>query len=181
MKVQLVRAVSLLLIGLLFLFSGDSALNFLIVMVGALFAVPSIVAIADYIRYRHERSIFPFAALGSLLLGMWLAFSPSFFVGVFMYVLGGVLVAIGIYQFINLIVSSRTIPVSWVLYLFPVVVLLLGFFVLFNPFMAASIPFIMIGIGCVVSSINDMISLYRYRKTSQYKTDITIEDAEIVK
>ena len=182
MNTQIIRCISVLLIGVLFLTLGDSALSLLITLVGVLFMVPGIVSLTTYILHQNQQSIFPFAGLGSLLLGLWLVVSPAFFVSIFMYVLGGVLTAFGVYQLVMLIISSRLLPVSWPLYLFPTVVLLLGLFVIFNPFEAAALPFIIIGIGCIVSAFNELIAIYRGTKNK--KTDsrsITVEDAEIVK
>ena len=182
MNTQIIRCISTLLTGVLFLVLGDSALSLLVTLVGVLFMVPGIVSLTTYFRRRNQRLIFPFAGLGSLLLGLWLVAVPSFFVGIFMYILGGVLTALGMYQLVMLIISARLLPVSWPLYLSPTLVLLLGLFVIFNPFEAAALPFIIIGIGCIVSAFNELIAIYRGTKNK--KTDsrsITIEDAEIVK
>ncbi len=182
MNTQIVRCISVLLTGVLFLILGDSALSLLITIVGILFMIPGIVSMVAYFLHRNQHPIFPFAALGSFMLGLWLAVSPGFFVSIFMYVLGGVLTALGVYQLAVLLTTSRLLPVSWPLYLFPTLVLLLGLFVIFNPFEAAALPFIIIGIGCIVSAFNDLVAIYRSSKSKKIKTtDINIEDAEIVK
>lgn len=182
MNVQIVRCISVLLTGVLFLTLGDSALSLLITFVGILFMVPGIVSLVTYFLHRSQHPIFPFAAMGSFLLGLWLAVSPAFFVSIFMYVLGGILTALGVYQLATLFTSARLLPVAWPLYLFPTLVLLLGLFVLFNPFEAAALPFIIIGIGCIVSAFNDLVAIYRATQTKKKRaTEIAIEDAEIVK
>lgn len=182
MNTPIVRCISVLLTGVLFLILGDSALSLLITVVGVLFMVPGVVSILAYFSHRTPHTIFPFASLGSFLLGLWLAVSPTFFVSIFMYVIGGVLTALGVYQLATLLISSRLLPVAWPLYLSPIAVLLLGLFVLFNPFEAASLPFILIGIGCIISAGNDLIAIYRNSQSKKKSpTDITIEDAEIVK
>lgn len=161
MNIQIVRSASMLLIGVAFLSLGGKALSLLVVIVGVLLMIPGLWSLVSYVRQREQRPMFPLAALGSFILGLWMAVSPVFFVGFFMYVLGGVLVALGVYQLATLIVSSRLLLVTWPLYVMPVLVLLLGAFVLFNPFEAASIPFIFIGIGCVLSAVNDLIAAVR--------------------
>lgn len=180
MKVQIVRCVSVLLMGILFLVLGDSALSILIVAVGVLFMVPGLTSLFTYYHHRHERPMFPFAALGSFLLGFWLAVSPDFFVGIFMYVLGGVLIALGVYQFAFLAMSARELPAAWVLYLFPSLVLLLGVFVIFNPFAAAALPFILIGVGCIVSALNDLIAICRGHKCRRKQDGNVIENVTII-
>lgn len=181
MNVQIVRSISVLLIGVLFIVLGDSALNMLIIAVGALLMIPGCYSLVSYLRRLEQRPMFPLAALGSFLLGLWLVISPSFFVEIFMYVIGGILVALGVYQLATLASSSRALPVAWPLYVFPVLVLVLGMFVLFNPFEAAALPFILIGIGCVISAINDIVAVWRtakQRKGTVHPIEIT--DAEVV-
>ena len=107
--------------------------------------------------------------------------SPAFFVGFFMYIVGGVLVALGIYQLAGLSVTSRALSVAWPLYVLPVIVLLVGLFVIFNPFEAAALPIILIGVGCIISSVNDIIAALRsakLQKKSKQKNEYA--DAEIV-
>jgi uncharacterized membrane protein HdeD (DUF308 family) len=181
MNIQVVRSISVLLIGLLFLILGDSALSILVMAVGALLMIPGMVSLISYIRHIEQRRMFPLAAFGSFVLGLWMVIAPAFFIGFFMYVLGGVLVALGIYQLATLSVSSRLLPVSWPLYVLPVFVLLLGLFVLFNPFQAAALPFILIGVGCIISAINDFIAALRSMKQQKENRKLTeIEDAEII-
>ena len=181
MNIQIVRSVRVLLIGVLFLVLGDSALSILVMAVGALLMIPGMVSLISYLRHMEQHRMFPLAAFGSFVLGLWMMISPAFFVGFFMYVLGGVLVALGIYQLASLSVSSRILPVSWPLYVLPILVLLLGLFVLFNPFEAAALPFILIGIGCIISAINDIIAAWRTAKQRKSeKHAIEIVDAEVV-
>lgn len=181
MNVQIVRSISILLIGVLFLVLGDSALSVLVMAVGALLMIPGVFALISYIRHMEQRRMFPLAALGSFVLGLWMVVSPEVFVGFFMYVVGGVLVALGIYQLAGLSMSSRVLPVAWPLYVLPVLVLLLGLFVLFNPFEAAAIPFILIGVGCIISAVNDTVAALRTAKQRRHsRQPIEIEDAEVV-
>lgn len=181
MNVQLVRSISILLIGVLLVTLGYQAINILIIAVGILFMIPGFYSLFTYFRHRHSHPMFPFAALGSFLLGFWLVLSPSFFVGIFMYVLGAVLVVLGIHQLATLSTSRHIVPVPGGLYVFPIAVLLMGLFIFFNPFEAASLPFIVIGIGCLVSSLSDIIQLIRMGKhRSTDLRNIEIEDAEVV-
>lgn len=181
MNIQIVRSISVLLIGVLFLVLGDSALSLLVIIVGVLLMIPGVWALVSYVRHIEQRPMFPLAALGSFILGLWLAVSPDFFVSFFMYILGGILIALGMYQLAALSVSSRILPVAWPLYVLPVLVLLLGLFVVFNPFEAAALPFILIGVGCVISAVNDLVAAIRASKQRKgERRDIEIEDAEIV-
>lgn len=179
MGVQLVRSLSVLLIGILFLAFGDSSLSMLVVAVGVLLMIPGVFSLVAYLRHLEQRPMFPLAALGSFVLGLWMVVAPMFFVSFFMYVVGGVLVALGVCQLAGLSVSNRMLPVAWPLYLLPVVVLLLGIFVLFNPFEAVALPFILLGVGCVVSAVNDLVAAIRMARYSRkIKQSFNVGDAE---
>lgn len=179
MNVQIIRSLCVLLIGFLFLALGDSALSLLVVAVGVLLMIPGVFALVSYLRHLEQRPMFPLAALGSFVLGLWMVMSPAFFVSFFMYVVGGVLVALGLYQLAGLSVTSRTLSVAWPLYILPVIVLLLGLFVIFNPFEAAALPFILIGIGCIVSSVDDIIAAIRtYKVRKHTNQSVEIEETE---
>ena len=180
MNANIIRCISTLLIGVLFLVLGDSALSLLITIVGILFMIPGIASLVAYYLNRYQHPMFPFAALGSFLLGLWLTVFPTFFVNIFMYLLGGVLITLGIYQLVMLINSSRLFPAAKSLYLFPTLVLLLGLFVIFNPFEAAALPFIVVGVGCIISACNDLISMYRSARSKKASADSS-PDGEIVK
>jgi uncharacterized membrane protein HdeD (DUF308 family) len=181
MNVQIIRSLCVLLIGFLFLALGDSALSLLVVVVGVLLMIPGVFALVSYLRHLEQRPMFPLAALGSFVLGLWMVMSPAFFVSFFMYVVGGVLVALGVYQLAGLSVTSRALSVAWPLYILPVIVLLLGLFVIFNPFEAAAFPIVLIGVGCIFSSINDLIAALRsakLQKKSKQSNEFT--EAEIM-
>ena len=181
MNVQIVRSLCVLLIGFLFLALGDSALSMLVVAVGILLMIPGVFSLVSYLRHLEQRPMFPLAALGSFVLGLWMVMSPAFFVGFFMYIVGGVLVALGIYQLAGLSVTSRALSVAWPLYVLPVIVLLVGLFVIFNPFEAAALPIILIGVGCIISSVNDIIAALRSAKLQKKnKQKNEYADAEIV-
>ena len=91
------------------------------------------------------------------------------------------LTALGVYQLVMLIISARLLPVSWPFYLSPTLVLLLGLFVIFNPFEAAALPFIVIGVGCIVSAFNELVAIYRSTKKKNNSKSVTIEDAQTIK
>ena len=116
---------------------------------------------------------FPIAGLGSLLFGLWLMIMPAFFVGILMYVLGAVLVLAGISQIVNLSAAR-----SWTVVpggFFVVLVLIAGVVVLFNPFTAATVPFIILGVSSIVYGLSDLVNIIRFRQKKDIQTPI-IED-----
>ena len=101
--------------------------------------------------------------------------SPAFFVGILMYVLGAVLVFAGISQVVNLLGARSYAVVSQGFYVTPILILLAGLLVLINPFAAATIPFIILGVSSTAYGISELINLYKFRKKSE-KGQIVVED-----
>jgi len=113
-----------------------------------------------------------------LLFGLWLMVSPAFFVGILMYVLGAVLVFAGISQIVGLMGARSHAEVAFGFYVMPVLILLAGIVVLVNPFAAASVPFIILGVSSAVYGITELINIYKFRKKEEKApvNEVMIED-----
>jgi uncharacterized membrane protein HdeD (DUF308 family) len=174
----LLRAISAVLIGCALVAWPEAAIVYLVITIGVLFLVPGVVALFTYFTRRNQvEAVFPIAGLGSLLFGVWLIVMPAFFVGILMYVLGVVLLMAGISQLVSLTSARQWAEVPWGLYVLPVLVLVAGLVVLANPFEAATIPFILLGVSSVVYGLTDLWRLWKYRRPKQ---DADIQDAVIL-
>ena len=100
---------------------------------------------------------------------------PEFFVNILMYLLGALLVLGGLSQLINFIFVRQAVKVPLLFYLVSVLILASGVVILFNPFQAATVPFIVLGVTAIVYAVNDLIRLLFYhRKRNKNITDVTI-------
>ena len=61
-------------------------------------------------------------------------------------------------------------PVPLGVYIVPTLVLIAGIVVLMNPFQAATVPFIVLGVSSMVYALSDLFRLIRYRR--KYAQDI---------
>jgi uncharacterized membrane protein HdeD (DUF308 family) len=63
-------------------------------------------------------------------------------------------------------------------YIMPVLILFAGLVVLLNPFAAAAIPFIILGVSSIIYGITDIINLLRFRKKDDKKeeNEVVIEE-----
>ena len=179
MNYSIMRCVSAIVIGLLLMVWPETAIVYLVIAIGAMFFLPSLFTIVGYfMKGRQVGMYFPIVSLGSLLFGLWLMVSPAFFVGILMYVLGAVLVFAGISQIAGLLGARSQAPVTCGYYVMPVLILLAGLVVLVNPFAAATIPFIILGISSTVYGITELIHIYKFRRKEEklVKHEIVIED-----
>lgn len=176
MNYSIMRCVSAIVIGVLLMVWPETAIIYLVIAIGAMFFLPSLFTLIGYfMKGRQLGMYFPIVSLGSLLFGLWLMISPAFFVGILMYVLGVLLVFAGISQIGGLlgVRSHATVPFGY--YVMPVFILLAGLVVLVNPFAAASIPFIILGISSTTYGLSELINIYKFRRNEE-KHEIVIED-----
>ncbi len=164
-----VSSISALIIGIMLVVWPDVAVSYLVITIGVLFLLPGLLGIFSYALYARKQdqpsgNTFPIAALGSALFGLWLIIMPAFFVGILMYVLGVLLVMAGLNQLVNFAAVRSYVKVPLGVYLIPSLVLIAGLVVLFNPFEAATVPFILLGVSAIVYGFTDLIRLLRFRK-----------------
>lgn len=175
----ILRCVCAVIIGVLLIAWPEAAIVYLVIAIGAMFFIPSLFSLAGYfMKGRQMGMYFPVMGLGSLLFGLWLMIMPAFFVGILMYVLGVVLVFAGISQLFSLSNARAWTPVPGGFYVMPVLILLAGLVVLLNPFAAATVPFIILGVSSVAYGVSELVNLYRFHKKEEKpgKPNVVIED-----
>ena len=165
-----VRSVCAIVIGVLLVVWPDVAINYLVISIGVLFLLPGLYGLFSYFALARKqegqqiRVGFPLIALGSTLFGFWLMISPAFFVGILMYILGVLLVFGGLSQLMNFITLRSVAPLPFAVYIIPTLILAAGIVVLFDPFEAATIPFIILGIAGIVYGSTEIIRMMKCRK-----------------
>lgn len=165
-----ISSICALIIGIMLVVWPDVAVGYLVMSIGILFLLPGLLGLFSYFAYakRRERqgvgTAFPVVALGSALFGLWLIVMPAFFIGILMYVLGALLVLAGLNQLAGFasVRSYMRVPVG--MYVIPALVLVAGLVVLFNPFEAATVPFVLLGVSAIVYGLTDLLRLLRFRR-----------------
>ena len=176
-------------IGILLLALREQAMPFIVMCLGVLFMLPGIFSLALFLVPKLRRNstagssavIIPIMAFGSLLLGLWMFLQPAFFVTIIMWILGAVMIIMGGTQIISLLMAKRRIKVSLFLFFLPLLILITGAIVLLNPFEAASVPFIILGVGAIITALSDMINTLFLKFTRKDdKVEVADEKIEIV-
>ncbi len=183
------RALCALLIGILLVSNPTEMTVLLVQIIGGLFAVSGLLAIIGYftarIRQSGFRPVFPIVGVGSLLFGAVLMLWPEKFVDFLMYVMGGLLVLIGVGQIANLINYRKFSPLSWSLFVLPVLLAATGVLVIAYPIEAASVPFTILGVAYIIYGVGEFllgIRFYRNRRLfdAAQKDLHDVQDAEVV-
>lgn len=176
----MLRGITALLIGILLVFWSQSAVLYLIMAIGCLFLIPGLLSLLTYFRKLSLDGNRRFGwaqvlGVGSILFGLCLIVSPVFFEKSLMYALGIILSYAGLSEIIQLVSARQWVRVPGGFYVTPVLVMLLGIFILFNPIESANLPFILLGIGCMVYGLSDMVNVIKFRQRNN-----DVEELEVV-
>lgn len=179
------RSLSMFMIGLLLVLNPDTP-AFIVQVIAALFAFSGLMSLLHYVRVRFSRQsivrpLFPLAGLGSIGLGVLLGLYPEKFISVLMYVLGAVIVVVGLSQLLSVFLYRMVAPMRWWSFLIPLCIMTAGIFVLAHPLESALLPFIIIGYCCIVNGVVELfygLRLASYQR--KMKAEQEIQDAEIV-
>ena len=161
----MLRTIFALVIGLVLIIWPANALIYLVITIGILFMVPGMIAILGYLlrnRERYPDARFPLTGAGSLLFGILLLAMPGFFVSMLMYLVGFILVLGGIQQIVSLSSARKWGPVPGGFYVVPVLILLCGVIVLFNPFGAAATALVLLGVASMVYGVSELVNWFRF-------------------
>lgn len=164
----LVRIIAAIAIGLLLMLYPHAALPTILLIIGILVGVPSLYTILAYLLSGASKRKGPFPVLSAILLlfGCSLILVPSWYIGVTIYVLGGVLVLIGVYQLLYLLTLKKSVKrkAGWVSYLLPVLILLIGIEILVNPFSSTERVIVgTFGAATLLYGITDLLYYLRLR------------------
>ena len=184
-----VRSLITAAIGILLLALREQAMPFIVMCLGVLFMLPGIFTLALFLIPKLRRNstsgssavIIPIMAIGSLMLGLWMFLQPAFFVTIIMWILGAVMIIMGATQIVSLLMAKKRVKVSLLLFFLPLLILLTGAIVLLNPFEAASVPFVILGVGAIVTALSDMINTLFLKFTRKgNRVEVADENIEIV-
>ena len=165
---SVVRCVFAIAIGLILVIWPEAAVSYLVMAIGICFVLPGVFTLLNYFTRTtpadEPKPMFPIDAAGSVFLGGWMVIMPNFFVNIFMYLLGILLVVAGIQQIISLSYARRWNHVPLGFYVIPVLILVTGIMILFYPFGAAANTFVIFGVACLIYGITELINWYKFNK-----------------
>ena len=164
----LIRIIASIAVGLLLILYPNAALPTILLIIGILIGLPSLYALLIYLLSEDRNKLpFPVLSLVMLLFGCTLMLFPGWYIGITVYVLGGALVLIGVYQILYLLTLKKNLrsKAGWLSYLLPAIVLLIGIEILVNPFSATErVMVITFGAATLLYGITDLIYYIRLNK-----------------
>lgn len=175
-----VRAIIALAIGIIMIAAGDKAMNAVVKVIAVFVIASGIVSLIVGIKRRNDRTL-PLMivnAVFDVILGVALFVFNSFFADLFVYLLGFVLLAFGIFQIVALFSANRVLGVGWFSFFMPLLVTLAGVFLLCNPVFVKAWISIIAGAALIVYGVSELISSWKMKKAiDEYEIHRTGESA----
>lgn len=201
---SLFRAICAIIVGVLLIQYREQTVTWLTVAIGVLFFLSGAFSLISYLSAKRHAGAhpdqalfdakgrqvtglqpqFPIVGLGSLILGMVLALMPGTFITSLMFILSAILILGAISMFANLSMARRLGGVSILYYVFPTVILLVGFIAIIKPSAIASAPLLIIGWAMLIYGVSECLSALkisnnkrRWNKQGKASSDFqTIEE-----
>ncbi len=197
------RAICAVVVGILLISNPDSTVTGITIAIGAMFLISGAISCATYFAAKARKKddveaydekgrviapikpVFPIVGLGSVLLGLVLMLLPGIFIKSLMYVLGAILLLGAINQFMSLINVSRVSRIPLWFWICPIIILLIGLFVILKPMESASLPLIIIGWCLLLYGVSECINAIkinnvRKRMMKEMAARQAAEEAEVV-
>ncbi len=160
----MVKAVCAVLVGVLLVASPGAYTLLMVQIIGGVILVAGLVPVAGFwfpSPSMAGRPPLPVMGVGTVLLGIMLILVPQVFVRALMYVLSLLFLMCGVRQFVRQVSARGSRPLRWWPLLLSVALVALGIFVLANPMQSASVPFFLLGLGCIVYGANELLRVLR--------------------
>ena len=191
------RAICSIIIGVLLLRYPDNTVTWITLAIGMMFLLSGGFSARAYLNARKNSSdyvitdidgrviskgkpTFPLVGVGSIILGVMLVTSPSVFVEILMYIMGGILILGSLNQFMSLYNARRWGKMAWGFWVAPSLILLAGLYVMFQPMEAASMPMVVIGWCCLLYGASEVVNATKInlKKKGIDKADIVEKESE---
>jgi len=180
------RAVCAIVIGVLLIKFPDNTVKGITIAIGVLFLLSGIISCVTYYMSKRnvseykiydndgnlvagEQPTFPIVGLGSTILGLILALSPTAFVSALMYIIGAILILGAINQFMSLINGRRYGRIGFGYWIMPSVILLTGLYVMVKPMAPLATAMLVLGWCTLLYGIVELINALKfYRDKKQW-------------
>lgn len=161
-----IRALTALAVGIVMVVSKTNALNLAVQIIAAFLAASGIVSLA--VGYKNRANgTFPLMTVNTvvdILIALVLFMFPGFFANLLVYLIAIALLFFAIFQLIALASASRVMVMGVLAFIFPILVLLSGLFLLSNPDFIGSAIGIVAGVALIIYGVSELFSSWKMRK-----------------
>lgn len=159
------RALVALAAGVMMVVNPDEALTVVVKVIAAFLLASGIVSLLVGLKDKKGGSLplMSFNAVVDVILGLVLFVFPGFIARFIIYLIGFLLLVFGLVQVTALFGVKRVMGLGLGAFVLPVIVTLVGGFILFNPF-AESVMVLIAGAALVVYGASELFSSWKMKK-----------------
>ena len=159
------RALVALAAGMMMVVRPDEALTVVVKVIAAFLLASGIVSLLVGLKDRKGGALplMSFNAVVDVILGLVLFVFPGFIARFIIYLIGFLLLMFGLVQVTALISAKRVMGLGLWAFVLPVIVTLVGGFILFNPF-AESVMVLIAGAALIVYGASELFSSWKMKK-----------------
>lgn len=161
-----VRALIAIAAGVLMIVYNEQAMNLVVKIIAAFLLASGFVSLAVGLKKKNDSTskLMNFNAVVDILIAAFLFLFNGFVANLIIYLIGFVLLGFGIFQLVALISANKVAKVDLWSFVFPVLVIGSGAFLLFNPeFTKASISMVA-GIALLIYGVSELLSSWKMKK-----------------
>ena len=161
------RAIIALAGGLILVIWPEAVKNSIMIILGALILAVGLVSLIMSYTGKWKKEKVPLLLLNSIVdiaFGLVLIIFPDFFMSVIFFVFGLILLIFGLGEIINLFRTAKAVRVPWPLYIGPLITLILGVIMFFNPSWVSNALFVVFGAALLLYSVSEFASTYTIRR-----------------
>jgi uncharacterized membrane protein HdeD (DUF308 family) len=173
------RAICAIAIGILLIKFPDNTVTGITIAIGVLFLVSGLVSCIAYLQARRHvgeykiydaegnlvsgtMPAFPLVGVGSIILGLILALSPTAFVSALMYIIGAMLILGAVNLFWGLIAGRRFGNISLGFFILPTLILITGLYVMIKPLTPVNVAMLVLGWCTLIYGIAELINALKF-------------------
>lgn len=162
---SIVRALAALAIGIVMVSAPEKAMGLVVQIIAAFFVASGLVSLVYGLMHRREGglSLLVFNAVVDVAIGALLFSFPGFVASFVIYLVAILLLGFGIMQIVALVGAASVLGFGFAAFIMPVLVTLVGGFMLFNPF-AKEVMSIIAGTALIVYGVSELLSAWRMKK-----------------
>lgn len=176
------RALIALAVGIMMVVSPANALATVVKIIAAFMLASGVVSLIVGLKDKEKGALplMSFNALVDVIVGLLLFMFPGVIAKFMIYLIGFVLLGFGIVQIVALFGARRVMPLGFGAFILPVVVTLVGGFILFNPF-AESVMTIIAGSALVLYGVSELLSSWRMKKVMDVESSkVDEQEAQVM-
>ncbi|MCI1639799.1 MAG: DUF308 domain-containing protein [Bacteroidales bacterium] len=173
---SILRACSAIAIGLVMLISNNATVM-VVKIIAAFLTAAGIVSLIYGIVHRKEGALHLMSsnAIVDIVIGLLLFFIPGAIANIIVYLIGIVLIIFGALQIVVLASSMALIGMGFLSFLLPIIAVIGGIILLFNPF-GMKVMGIIAGICLIIYGVSELLSIFRVDKA---KAEFEIRSAPV--